>query len=137
MNRMSLNVIAVFTVAMAVAGCDSSPAAAADETASAPSSEEATGDCPGAEDDALCTSTVAQAPEPLELTAEGVRFEPPVEVDRVPNEAWYCNMGTTHFAALEQGDGSCPVCGMFLVQKSEPSEEAESQPTSDHTGHEH
>lgn len=54
----------------------------------------------------------------VELTAEGAQFDPPVSVDQIPDGAWMCLMGTVHYASLEQGDGSCPVCGMHLTQKT-------------------
>jgi YHS domain-containing protein len=52
----------------------------------------------------------------VELVAAGTRFDPPVSKERVPNGSWICDMGTVHFAATEQGDGSCPICGMHLVE---------------------
>ena len=61
----------------------------------------------------------APAPEPpaaSTLSAEGKRFDPPVEKSEIPAGAWMCDMGTVHFAAGEKHD-KCPVCGMKLVQK--------------------
>lgn len=55
------------------------------------------------------------------------RFDPPIEPDQVPDGAWYCDMGTVHYASPEQGDGTCPICGMQLVQRG-------TAPTTDH-GH--
>ncbi len=61
------------------------------------------------------------APEgPVEVTAEGTSFDPPVTADRIPEGAWYCDMGTAHYAATDKGDGACPLCGMDLTQQVVP-----------------
>ena len=51
------------------------------------------------------------------LPAEGARFDPPVEASAIPEGAWYCDMGTVHYAQPDKGDGTCPVCGMLLSAK--------------------
>lgn len=59
------------------------------------------------------------APEPtgpVEVSATGTNFDPPVAKDRIPEGAWFCDMGTVHYARMEEGDGRCPRCGMRLVQ---------------------
>jgi len=54
----------------------------------------------------------------VDVPVEGKEFEPPISVDEVPEEAWHCDMdGSVHYAAMKEGDGECPVCGMDLVQK--------------------
>lgn len=58
-----------------------------------------------------------EALEPVEVTAEGTTFDPPVEVAQLPDGAWYCDMGTVHYARMDEGDGRCPTCDMDLVQK--------------------
>jgi hypothetical protein len=71
------------------------------------------------------------APLPMvEVPAEGIELEPPVQVSQIPDGAWYCPMETVHYARMEQGDGTCPVCGMDLVQKvaAEPSAEGTAEP---------
>jgi rubrerythrin len=46
---------------------------------------------------------------------EGKEFDPAVSVDKLPKGAWACDMGgTAHYAAMEKGDGRCPVCNMML-----------------------
>jgi rubrerythrin len=46
---------------------------------------------------------------------EGKEFDPAVSVDKLPKGAWHCNMGgKAHYAAMEKGDGRCPVCNMML-----------------------
>ena len=60
----------------------------------------------------------------VEVAPTGSEFEPAIEVDRLPPGAWYCDMGTTHYARLEKSEDPCPVCGMTLVEKTvaEPEE---------------
>lgn len=48
----------------------------------------------------------------------GSRFDPPIAATRVPEGAWFCDMGTVHYAAREAG--ACAVCGMTLVQRTAP-----------------
>lgn len=53
----------------------------------------------------------------VEVPDEGKEFDPSVSADQVPEGAWHCDMnGEVHYAAMEEGDGECPVCGMDLVQ---------------------
>lgn len=54
------------------------------------------------------------ADEPLTVAAAGTEFDPPVDVERIPNHAWYCDMGTVHYARMDKGDGTCPRCKMQL-----------------------
>jgi hypothetical protein len=70
---------------------------------------------------------------PVEVSAEGTEFEPPVQVAQLPDGVWYCDMGTVHYARAEAGDGTCPKCGMKLVQKAaavEPAAEPAAEPPS-------
>jgi hypothetical protein len=53
----------------------------------------------------------------VEVTAEGNKLEPPVQVDQIPAGVWYCDMGTVHYARKDEGDGRCAVCGMSLTKK--------------------
>ena len=55
--------------------------------------------------------------EIVEVTAEGTVFEVPVQIEQIPEGAWFCDMGTAHYAQLEEGEGTCPTCGMKLVHK--------------------
>ena len=36
---------------------------------------------------------------------------------RIPEGAWYCDMGKVHYARSEKGDGVCPLCKMQLTEK--------------------
>ena len=55
-------------------------------------------------------------PPPVEVSKSGTEFEPPVKVEQIPKQAWYCDMGTVHYARHEKGDGKCTVCEMDLTQ---------------------
>lgn len=58
-------------------------------------------------------------PASVEVPMGGKRFEPAVSSAQIPEGAWYCDMGTVHYARMHEGDGECPVCGMALVQAGE------------------
>lgn len=58
-----------------------------------------------------------QAPQPVTLSAPGNKFDPPVRPSQIPANAWYCDMGTVHYASMDKGDGKCPICHMGLKQK--------------------
>jgi len=62
-------------------------------------------------------SGCTNAPPPVTLTAPGSKFEPPVRPSQIPVNAWYCDMGTVHYAATDKGDGKCPICHMGLKHK--------------------
>ena len=61
----------------------------------------------------------------VEVPAEGKKFEPPIQKVEVPAGAWFCDMGTVHYARMDKGDGKCPICGMNLKEK--PAAEAGSE----------
>lgn len=67
----------------------------------------------------------------VELDESGSQFDPPIEANQVPPDAWFCDMGTVHYASMNEGDGSCPVCGMSLTQQSS------SAPSDEPDGHTH
>jgi len=52
----------------------------------------------------------------VSLTSDGKVFAPPIKRSALPDDAWYCDMGTVHYASTEKKDGICPVCAMALVQ---------------------
>ncbi len=86
-------------------------------------SEPATGDQSG---DGLVT-----------LSEAGLRFDPPLPKSRVPEGAYYCDMGTVHFAALARGTGQCPLCRMQLqhMEADEHPIEEESEEAHEHEAH--
>ncbi len=56
-------------------------------------------------------------PSPVEevsVTAEGTKFTPAVDKAALPENVWYCDMGTVHYARTEEGDRKCALCGMDL-----------------------
>ena len=63
----------------------------------------------------------AEAPKAggdMALTAEGKKYDPPIKPDALPDGAWYCDMGTVHYARSEKGDNTCPICKMKLTEKT-------------------
>lgn len=71
----------------------------------------------------------AHGGEPLpkvEVSVEGGEFAPPVMAAQIPDGAWYCDMGTVHYARGEEGDGICPLCNMRLTHKAADSVDVES-----------
>lgn len=52
------------------------------------------------------------------IAATGSRFEPPIQIAAVPDKAWYCDMGTVHYAQSEAGDKTCKLCKMKLKYKT-------------------
>lgn len=64
----------------------------------------------------------------VSVEAKGSAFDPPVQATRLPEGAWYCDMGTVHWAAMEKpADGKCPTCSMPLKQFSASKLEAQKQ----------
>ncbi len=56
--------------------------------------------------------------ELVDVPADGTEYDPSVTAEQIPEGAWHCNMnGKVHYAATNEGDGECPVCGMDLVEK--------------------
>ena len=60
---------------------------------------------------------VAPGGDLIAVTAAGAKLEPPVTASRIPEGAWFCDMGKVHYARSEKGDGICPLCKMQLTQK--------------------
>lgn len=55
----------------------------------------------------------------VDVSDEGTKFDPPVQPSQLPEGAWYCDMGTVHWAAMvTPEDGKCPQCSMDLKQYS-------------------
>jgi ABC-type Fe3+-hydroxamate transport system substrate-binding protein len=57
------------------------------------------------------------AGEMVTVAVDGSELEPPVEIGQIPVGAWYCDMGTVHYARMTRGDGVCPRCGMSLSRQ--------------------
>jgi hypothetical protein len=54
----------------------------------------------------------------VEVPPAGRQFSPPVRADQLPTGAWYCDMGTVHWAQMNQGNHQCPLCKMDLKHKN-------------------
>lgn len=92
-----MSLVVVLSAVLFALGCDSKPA---EPPAEAPKAE------------------APAAKGGMALTAEGQKFEPPIKPDALPDGAWYCDMGTVHYARSEKGDNTCPICKMKLTEKT-------------------
>ena len=95
---------------------------------------------------AIAKPTNSEAPKPvtskevaktnkgntLTIPKEGKTFKPPVAKDKIPEGAYYCDMGTVHYARMDKGDGKCPLCKMALVKKGD-----KAQPSGHNHNHKH
>lgn len=89
-----------------------------DEAAAAPDDKAADDKAGEDNDDSDDNAASAAKGEQAEVTADGTNFDPPVEIANVPANAWYCDMGTVHFARMNEGDKRCPRCKMALKHKA-------------------
>lgn len=111
-------------VALTAIGCDKTTeaAAGAEAEAEAPAAKEAAEaeEAPAEEapaEEAAAKEEAAEKLEPVEVAAAGTKFEPAVQAEQLPAGAWYCDMGTVHWAGTDKpDDGKCPECGMELKQ---------------------
>ncbi len=72
----------------------------------------------GKEGEKASGSDAAAAPaSAIDVPADGKKFDPAVKAEQLPAGAWYCNMGTAHWAQMKEGDKTCPICKMKLTQK--------------------
>lgn len=62
----------------------------------------------------------------------GKSLEPAAKLDQIPAGAYFCDMGTAHYARAEEGDGRCPRCGMKLVKKGDGTEAKPAEEGHDH-----
>lgn len=86
------------------------------------------------------TIAPAAAGAAVEVSADGTKFDPPIKAEQLPEGAFYCDMGTVHYAQMTPGE-KCPTCGMKLkVHKvehvAEPSGHDHGDGTNGH-GHDH
>jgi len=103
----------VLCLSFLLVGCGS---AEAPDATSPPPIPQASGEA-GQQTQSAAAAQGAADPASVELEPGGTTFEPPVQPEQIPEGAWYCDMGTVHYARPDEGDGSCPVCGMKLVQR--------------------
>ena len=93
------------------------------------------------------TPPVVEAPAEVgakvELAAAGQKFDPAIQPEQLPDAAWYCDMGTVHWAASDKpADGKCPECAMVLKEYSaaglaQQKEQAVEEKPHAEDGHEH
>ncbi|MCB9739470.1 MAG: hypothetical protein H6747_09400 [Deltaproteobacteria bacterium] len=119
------------------AAAEEAPAAEAAKAEEAPAAEAAKPAAPAAE-------KAPAAPAKVEVSAEGTNFDPPVQKAQLPDDVWYCDMGTVHYARKTEGDGTCPRCKMKLVHNAAAAPKAEAAPAGEaapaaegHEGHGH
>lgn len=55
----------------------------------------------------------------VDVARDGTKFDPKVDKSKLPDGAWYCDMGGVHYARMDEGDGKCELCGMKLKKKGE------------------
>ena len=112
-------------------GCESKAPEA--DVKEAPEATEPAAENPTAEAGKSARKPAAQAAEgKATVSKEGTEFDPPIAKSEVPDGAYYCDMGTVHYARMEEGDGKCPLCGMKLVTGGGSGASAEG-----HEGHAH
>jgi len=63
------------------------------------------------------STAAAPAAGTVEVPTDGKKFDPPIKPEQLPAGAWYCDMGTVHWAQMKEGDKTCPICKMDLKQK--------------------
>lgn len=119
----------ICVAALLFAACDK-PAETTGETAAPqPEATEPAGEEPNSD------TKEAPADGPVEVAAAGTKFDPPVKKDQLPEGAWFCDMGTVHYAQMDKGE-KCPTCGMKLVVKKGV-HKAEGDGHDGEDGHEH
>jgi cytoskeletal protein RodZ len=131
-TKTPLLITIITLVCIALIGCESKKTDATDtstnETAAAATTEKTN-------ETAAATTTAEKVSKGnfIEVTREGAKIDPPVAVDKIPDGAYYCDMGTVHYARMEKGDSKCALCGMMLKHKGSDEKGADGG----HEGHEH
>ncbi|MGM0556339.1 MAG: hypothetical protein ACQEVA_08155 [Myxococcota bacterium] len=115
--------IVCLALSVAVVGCEKNASGDAkdDEAKAEAPSEEADDEAAEADEEAAAEGeeeAEEEAPaEKVEVAKGGTEFDPAVEPEQLPDGAYYCDMGTVHWASTEKPeDGKCPLCGMKLKQ---------------------
>ncbi len=138
-KHMTMALIALISLGLGAVACEKQdseePAQAeeADEQAAEEEGEEVQEQEQALEADEAAEGDQAEADESttVDVPEGGKKFDPPVEKAEIPPGAWFCDMGTVHYAQLEEGDGTCPECGMKLKQMPGAGE------ADPHAGHDH
>jgi hypothetical protein len=139
--------IVLMSLAFVATACDKQQVADAEEPATGEEAKEAVAEEVEGEADKADEADEAaegdkaeeKALAQVEVPKEGKKFDPVVEAEQMPAGAWYCDMGTVHYASMDKGDGSCPECGMKLKQKAGGDEAAgeKAAEVDPHAGHNH
>ncbi|RVU42631.1 hypothetical protein EA187_15705 [Lujinxingia sediminis] len=123
---------------LTLVACDSKTDAPAETEGEAPAQAEA--EAPAeAEEAAEEAAAPAEAEElpMVEVSAEGTKFDPPVQPEQIPEGVYYCDMGTVHYAIANDGSTRCTLCNMMLTKKSAAGAAAGHGHNHDHAGHDH
>ena len=97
-------------------GCEQPKAKAEQAKAEAPAEKPAEAKKPEAKE-AVAKPAEAKQLAKVELTETGAKFDPAIQSEQLSEGAWYCDMGTVHWAASKKpADGKCPECGMMLKE---------------------
>lgn len=114
MRNMIMTILAVI-LAVTLVGCSEPPSSVTEERTTAAQE---------VHDDHATPSTATPSADKVEVGAAGTKFDPSVDAKRIPDEAWACVMGgKVHYASMQKGDGTCPVCEMKLIQHAAHSEQ--------------
>lgn len=131
-----------FILSVAVVGCDKTSSAAEDKDearaeAPADKAEDEGGEAEEGEPEDEEEADEEDPAEKVEVAKGGTEFDPAVEPEQLPDGAWYCDMGTVHWAGMDKpDDGKCPVCGMKLKQ-FDPETRAEHEDSAVEAGGDH
>jgi hypothetical protein len=119
MKNAVMTILAI-TLAVAVLGCSQAPNSG---TEAANAGREVHHDDHEGHNH-TASSTATPSADKVEIADAGSKFDPAVDAERIPDEAWACVMGgKVHYASMQKGDGVCPVCGMKLNQHAAHSEQ--------------
>ncbi|QDG50146.1 hypothetical protein FIV42_05175 [Persicimonas caeni] len=136
---LSLSLFAVACDKKEEASAEGAEEAAAEKTEEKAAEEEAGEETAEKADEAKADEKEAEGDKVamVEVPKEGKAFDPPVEKAQIPEGAWFCDMGTVHYARMEKGDGVCPECNMKLKQKAGGEKAEGEKAEDDHAGHNH
>jgi hypothetical protein len=135
MSKLAKMIALLLAVALVAVACDKPEESDEADEATAEAVEEEAAD---EEADEQADEEDEEELAMVEVADDGVEFDPPVQPEQIPDGAWYCDMGTVEYAAMQEGDGSCPVCGMKLKQKPANEATAEAEEAEEgHEGHNH
>lgn len=133
MSKLAKMIAVLLAVGLVAVACDKPEEAEETEEVAAEAVEE--GSDEQAEEDDQADEQDQEELAMVEVSDDGDEFDPPVQPEQIPAGAYYCDMGTVEYAAMKEGDGSCPICGMKLKHKA--GGEATAEAEEGHEGHNH